>query len=217
MPRKKDKSLDNIRVGIEIEAEFKSEEVSEKLIEKHRMIQGWKIDRDGSLDHGAEYKPKNSNKLYYNKDSFDQIKEVIALIKVHQGHIKPTCGGHVHIDMSNFSNQEIVNIVKAFIKQQDKIYRKFKVLKSRAEDHARKIPKSVLKDINEHTVKNIRKDAYGNRENEYYGNRDYGLNLLSLERHGTIEWRLFSGSIQIRTWKAYIKFAIEFCIKHAEK
>jgi hypothetical protein len=216
MPRKKDRTLESVRYGVELEVEFKSDEISQKLIEKHRIIRGWKVDYDGSLDAGAEYKPTNGNKLHYNEDSIDQIKEIIGLIKAHKGHIRPTCGGHVHIDMSQFTNQEIVNIVKAFVKKQKGIYRKFRVLKSRSDDHARKIPKEVLTKLDASIIKNIKSNEYGSNESDYFSNRDFGLNILSLGRHGTLEFRLFSGSIQISTWKTYIKFAINFCLNNAK-
>lgn len=40
---KKDRALDTVRVGVEIEVEFKNEEISEKLINKHRVIPKWDI------------------------------------------------------------------------------------------------------------------------------------------------------------------------------
>jgi len=213
MPKKIVRSLENIRYGVEIECEYPDSKDSSKLIEKHRVIRGWEITFDGSLDNGSEYKAKKGNKLYYNEDGIDQIKEIIGLIKAHRGHIKKTCGSHVHICMSKFSNQEIVNIIKAFIKKQDYIYHKFEVLKCRQKDHARKIPKDVLKLLTAEIVKKTKKNEYGDNEiHEYFGNRDYGLNMLSLARHGTLEFRIFSGSIQIRTWKKYIQFAINFCL-----
>jgi hypothetical protein len=105
-----------------MEVEFPDTKDSQKLIDKHRIIRGWTIDTDGSLDNEAEYKTLDRNHLFWKEDCFDQIKEIIGLIKAHRGKIKDkTCGLHVHIDMKNFKNEEIVNIIKAFIYKQNKI------------------------------------------------------------------------------------------------
>jgi hypothetical protein len=213
---KKERKLDTIRIGVEIECEFPNKVDSEKLIEKHRIIPGWEISGDGSLDNGAEYKMKDKKKLYFNKDGIEQLKEILGLLKAHKAIVTQRCGFHCHIDMSMFSDQEIVNMVYAFIKEQNTIYRKFKVLRHREKAHCNKIPKRTK--ITADMIHRIRaKEDIGNQcENGYLEDRDWGLNCDALDRHGSIEWRLYNGSIQINTIKRNIKFALEFCIKHAK-
>ena len=170
-----------------------------------------------SLDNGAEYRPKDRNKLYWNEDSIDQIKEIVGLIKAHKGHIKgSTCGFHVHVDMTKFSNKEICNIIKAYIKQQTKIYKQFNVLKCRL-DYAQKIPTTVLKHLTEANIKKVRENdtCYG-EGNDYFNERHYGCNVLALQKHGTLEFRMINGTIQISRIKAYIKWCLEFCLKYAK-
>lgn len=65
MSRKIKRNLKNVRFSIEMEVEFPDSKDSQKLINKHRLIRGWEIDYDGSLDNGAEYRPKDRNKLYW--------------------------------------------------------------------------------------------------------------------------------------------------------
>jgi hypothetical protein len=218
MPRPKAKrTFENLRFAIEIEVEFPSKKDSQKLISKHRIIRGWALDYDGSLDNGAEYRPKDRNKLYWNEDSIDQIKEIVGLIKAHKGHIKgSTCGFHVHVDMTKFSNKEICNIIKAYIKQQTKIYKQFNVLKCRL-DYAQKIPTTVLKHLTEANIKKVRENdtCYG-EGNDYFNERHYGCNVLALQKHGTLEFRMINGTIQISRIKAYIKWCLEFCLKYAK-
>jgi len=215
--RKIDRTLENIRYAIEIEVEFPNTKDSQKLIDRHRVIRGWAMDTDGSLENGCEYRPKDRNKLYWNEDCIDQIKEIVGLIKAHHGHIRPSCGFHVHIDSSKFTYKELINIVKAFIKEQKSIYRKFKVLKCR-EDYAQKIPTDTIKYLTERNIKKIKKsDNYEDSINHpYFSERHYALNILSLQKHNTLEFRMLNGSIQIRTMKKYIKWCIEFCLKNAK-
>ena len=100
------RKLEKIRFGVEIEVEFPKEKDSWDLIQRNKVIAGWLMDYDGSLNNGAEYKPKDKNHLYYDDESMTQIKEIIALVKVHKGNIRPTCGLHIHVDMKDFNNKE---------------------------------------------------------------------------------------------------------------
>ena len=212
MPKLK-KEINKLRFGIEIEVEFPHTKDSLVLIAKHRIIRGWEIDNDGSLENGAEYKPKDNNKLYYNEDCIDQIKEIIGLIKAHRGNIKPSCGLHIHIDMKNFTNKEICNIVKAFINRQDKIYRKFNVLKIRQDETAQKIPINIKRVIKEKIIQEI-KDNECRNNNNYFQDRHYGLNLLSLNEHNTLEFRFFNGTIQPKKIQSYLYWLLNFCLNN---
>jgi len=207
--------LDTIRFAVEIEVEFPDTKDSYQLIEKNRVIRGWELDYDGSLDNGAEYRPLNKNKLYYNEDSIDQIKEIIGIIKAHKGHIRPTCGLHIHVDTKGFTREELVNITKAFFKHQDKIYKDLKVIKSREHDNAKKLKKKMVKQLTPSKITAIAKGRTAFKE-DMFQDRDFGLNLYALAVHGTIEFRMFNGTIQIRNIKSHIKWAIEFCLNHAK-
>jgi hypothetical protein len=214
---KKERNLKNLRFAVELEVEFPNKVDSQKLINKHRIIRGWEITWDGTLDNGAEYKAKDRNKLYWNEDSIDQIREIIGLIKAHRGNIKSsTCGLHVHIDMKNFTPKEIRNIVVAFIKKQNSLYKRFKVFKCR-ETYAQKIPIKYLKYITENNIKKVKENGSLDIGCDYFNDRHYSLNILSLDKHNSLEFRLFNGTIQINKIKQAIKFALEFCLKNAKR
>lgn len=207
------RKLEKIRFGVEIEVEFPKEKDSWDLIQRNKVIAGWSMDYDGSLNNGAEYKPKDKNHLYYNDESMTQIKEIIALVKVHKGNIRPTCGLHIHVDMKQFNNKEIINIVKAFIRKQDDIIKKFKVLKFRLSEQ-QKIHKNIIKKLNVNTIRNIKKGK--NLTEDFFNDRYYLLNIQSLHEHKTLEFRLFNGTIQPSKIKKYIKWALEFCIRNSK-
>jgi len=210
-----ERSLDSIRFGVEIEVEFNNTKDSYELIEKNRVIRGWTMDFDGSLENGSEYKSKDKNKLYFNEDCIDQIKEIIGLIKAHKGNIRPTCSLHCHIDMKKFTNQEIINIVKAFYNHQDKIYKDFKVVKSRENNYAKKLNKRMVNSLTPAKITAIKRGRTAFKE-DMFQDRDFGLNLYSLSVHGTLEFRLFNGTIQVRNIKSNIKWCIEFCLANAK-
>lgn len=213
----KSRKLNDIRFSPEIEVEFKNEKISTDLINKHRIIKGWDIKVENGLMKGAEYIPKNSNKLFFNSDSKDQIKEILAIIKVHKGFVTNKCGLHCHIDAKSFTSQEIVNIVKAFIKKQKDIYIKFKVYRRREKRHAEKIPNIIYDIINKDIVDSIRRGNPINLNSDYFISRFWGLNLQSLNAHNSIEFRFANGEIKFNKIIRVIKFCIEFCLKYANK
>lgn len=210
------KTLEEIRFGVEIEVEFPDSEDSFELIKKNRVIKGWKIDDDGSLDNGAEYKALDRNKLYYNKDSLVQIKEILALIKVHKGNIKPSCGLHIHIDAKPFKDIEVYNIIKNFQKQQSQIIKDFCVLKSRIHDTAGKITNADIKELSIHDIKKLRAGNYMIGDAGFCSDKYKLLNINSLSIHHTLEFRLFNGTIQYRRIAGHIKWAINFCLENCK-
>jgi len=207
------KKLNEIRFGIEIEVEFPKSKDSYELIHRNKVIPGWKMDFDGSLDNGSEYKAVDKNKLYYDDESLTQIKEIIALIKVHRGNIRPSCGLHLHVDMKDFDDKEIVNIVKAFYRKQKPIIKKFNVLKCRLEEQFI-LPKGVLK-LTPKILNDIKKDKASKYEEDYFYTRYYLLNVTSLNEFNTLEFRLFNGTIQYKKIKEYIRWVLKFCIDNA--
>jgi len=88
--------IKKIRFAPEFEFELPAKTESDRLIERGKTLKGWEIKNDGSLNNGIELSPENSNHLYYNEDSFLQIKEILALVRVYRGKAKPTCGLHIH-------------------------------------------------------------------------------------------------------------------------
>ncbi len=218
---KKELNLEDVRFSIEIEVEFPNTENSEELINKHRVIPGWEMDYDGTLDNGAEYRPKKRNKLHFTTDSLTQITEIIALIKAHKGRIRPSCGFHIHIDTKYFSNKDIVSIVKRFISRQDYIVKKFNTLKNRLKSQSCKVPKEVYDKITPEMITQIKRgNNFSRYEDNYTGDlsyfteRHFALNLQALEAHGTLEFRLFNGTIQYRRIRNYVKWTIQFCINN---
>src|SRR3989304_3900672 len=84
-----------IRFSPEFEFELPAKTDADKLIERGKTLNGWKIKADYSLTNGVELSPKNSNHLYYNDDSLMQIKEVLALLRVYRAKALPSCGLHL--------------------------------------------------------------------------------------------------------------------------
>lgn len=206
--------ITKLRWAVEIEVEFPKSKDSEKLISRHSMIRGWTMDMDGSLDNGVEYRPKNSNKLYFNEESMTQLKEVLALIKCHKGKISSKCGLHIHIDCSKFTDRQVLEIIREFIHKQRYIITRFNVHKDRLDEYCKLLPTNGLTKIKlDHISKHRRTETdwsyneYGYLQEKYYS---LNVNHLSKGDYGTIEIRLFNGSIKYKELKDRILWTLNF-------
>lgn len=206
-----------IRYAPELEIELPAKIDADKLIDRGKTLKGWEIKADGSLNNGIELSPENANHLYYNPDSLMQIKEVLALVRVYRGKAKDTCGLHIHINVRNLSDKQILTIIKEWIHRQRYIAKKFKVSKERIEETCKLLPKSELHKLTEKEIHSFRNNlrtsfkAYGYLDEKYYS-----LNVSHLPKNDyqTIEFRLFSGSVNYREIKEVIYFTLNF-IKEA--
>ncbi len=80
-----------LRWSPELEVEFPTKIDIDKLHARYdKFLGGWQVTTDGSLDNGLEFKPKKSHKLYYNSESFEEIREIFHLIRGHKGKVTHT-------------------------------------------------------------------------------------------------------------------------------
>lgn len=217
--KKKDNSLKlidikRIRFSPELEIELPAKQDSQRLIDRGKTLKGWEIKSDGSLDNGIELSPENSNHLYYNEDSLLQIKEVLALVRVYRGKINSeTCGLHIHINVKNLTDKQILSIIKEWIHKQRFIAKKFDVHKKRIEDTCKLLPKSELNHLTEKQIHKFRNSRdYSFREYGYLDEKYYSLNVSHLPKNDyqTIEFRLFGGTLNFREIKEIIYFVLCF-------
>lgn len=207
--------IDKIRFAIEIEVEFPHSKDSQKLIDRHRVLEGWEIDSDGSLTNGAEYRPKLGNHLFWNEESMTQIKEMLAIIRVHRGTVTKDCGLHMHINCKNYTDRQILEIIKEFIIKQRYIVKKFNVHPDRLESTCKLLPRENL---NKLTVKQIHEFRHQSQDWSYSGynglldEKYQALNISHLRQgdYGTLEFRLFDGTISYRRLKAQIEWVLNF-------
>jgi hypothetical protein len=206
--------IKKIRFSPELEIELPAKRDSEKLIERGKTLKGWEIKADMSLDNGIELSPENSNHLYYNEDCLLQIKEVLALVRVYRGKINPkTCGLHIHVNVKNLSDKQILTIIKEWIHKQRFIAKKFKVHPDRLADTCKLLPKTELHKLTEKEIHAFRNNlrtsfrAYGYLDEKYYS---LNVNHLPKNDYQTVEFRLFGGSVNFREIKESIYFTLNF-------
>jgi hypothetical protein len=214
--------ITKIRWAIEIECEFPHSKDSQKLIDRHRVLDGWEIDYDGSLENGAEYRPKKSNHLYWNEESLTQLKEILALIKVHRGRISKNCGLHIHINCKNFTDKQILFIIKEFIACQKYIVKTFEVHSDRLDNTCKLLPKEDLNKLTEKQIHNFRRQTQEWSYSGYNGlleEKYRALNVSHLRQgdYGTLEFRLFDSTLSYKKLKTQIEWTLNFIKRSIER
>lgn len=205
--------IETIRFSPEFEFEVSSARLSEKLIERSRTLQGWKIHEDCSLDHGIELSPENTNHLFYNEDSLLQIKEVLALCRVYHAKALKTCGLHFHINAKSLSDKDIVKIITEWVHRQEYVVKRFRVSKDRLENTCKLIPKKELKLITEKNIHKFRNSGvlYRGEENLFEDKyRSLNISHLPKDSYQSIEFRSFESTVNFKEIKSIIYWLLCF-------
>lgn len=212
--------ITKIRFSPELEVELPAKVDANQLIARGKTLKGWEIKGDGSLENGIELSPENGNHLYYNKEDLMQIKEVIALVRVYRGKIKPTCGLHIHIDVRKLTDKDILHIIKEFVACQKFIAKRFEVSKERLENTCKLLPKNEIHKLTEKSVHKFRNNNSTSFKNyPYLDEKYYSLNCCHLPKteYQTLEFRLFGGTLNFREIKERIYWTLTFIKQGLER
>jgi len=203
-----------LRFAVEVEVEFPKAQDSSDLISRHRLIPGWEMDFDGSLDNGAEYRPRKSNHLYYNQETLTQLKEILALIRVHEGRVNSNCGLHIHINCKGFTDREVLTIIQEFVHKQRYIVNKFKVHSVRLKNTCKLLPKKNLYQLSVKQIHHYRAltQDWNFSQYNYFSDKYYSLNITHLSKgdYGTLEFRLFNATLNYSDLKDRILWTLKF-------
>ncbi len=207
-----------LRFSVELEAEFPEKVDIDILRTRYRkLLKSWTVVHDYSMNNGLEFKSKDYNKLYFKKECFDEISEILHIIRKRKGSVaSKKCGLHVHIDAKKLTNEEIIKIVKEMMAKQHYMVRDFKVNADRLNHYCKYIKKAHLKGLTPKVLQDFR-DKKQIKNVPYLQEKYYVLNVLSLLEHGSLEFRLFNGTKYLRDIKKIIKYIFEFLINALER
>ena len=128
--------------------------------------------------------------------------------------VNKTCGIHVHIDASPFDARTLRNITNIMASKEDLIYKALQVSVSREHSYCQKVEQRFLEELNRKkpkTLNGVERIWYGGdsrRDTHYDDSRYHCLNLHSVFQKGTVEFRLFNGTLHAGKIKAYIQFSL---------
>lgn len=145
------------------------------------------------------------------------LQEIIRILRRNgaKSSADKQCGIHIHIGVGEHSIKTLKNLVNYMSSYQDLIYRALQI-SPRREHWCKKLESSLIDKFNEHGLDTFEKgeSAWYGKGNEsgkyqhYDSSRYHGLNLHSVFSKGTIEFRLFNGTLHAGEIRSYVCFCL---------
>lgn len=142
------------------------------------------------------------------------IQEIIRKLKENGAITNGSCGIHVHIDASPFDARTLRNITNIMAAKEDLIYKALGVSVARQHRWCQPVEQRFLDEINRHRPRSMQEveriwyNGDSRRHTHYDDSRYHCLNLHSVFQKGTVEFRLFNGTLHAGKIKAYIQFCL---------
>lgn len=142
------------------------------------------------------------------------VQEIIRKLKENGAITNKSCGIHVHIDASPFDARTLRNITNIMASKEDLIYKALGVSVARQNRWCQPVEQRFLEELNSrrprsmNEVERIWYDGDSRRYTHYDNSRYHCLNLHSVFQKGTVEFRLFNGTLHAGKIKAYIQFCL---------
>ncbi|WP_123053075.1 amidoligase family protein [Clostridium sp. JN-1] len=187
----------------------------------------WKIMSDASIETMKKEKGTliSADKSYsvelvtpiLKYEDIEILQELIRKLR-HAGAVsesKLKCGIHIHIGAKGHTPNTLKNLVNLIAAKEDLIYKSLEIDPARVK-YCKKVNNHLMETINKKKPKNLKELAdiwysdYGveNRRRHYHTSRYHGLNLHSTFTKGTIEFRLFNGTMHAGKIRSYIVFCL---------
>lgn len=153
----------------------------------------WECTSDGSLNDASGACELKTPPLPFAQ-GLEDVLDVAQVLRAAGGRADGSCGGHVHVDASQMRACHMRDLVEFYSQIQGRLYRAVRVREDRHRwatftssyvvGSLRGLPSTRLKiwEFKETMI-------------PAQGSRYIGLNLCSLAHHGTVEWRLFNGTL----------------------
>lgn len=181
----------------------------------------WQIVHDGSINiQNSIFEAGEKVELVSpicGYDDIETIQKIVRKLKQKGAMVNSSCGVHIHINASTHNAKTLRNITNIMASKEDLIYKALKVSVSRENRYCKKVDKRFLEELNRKKPKTLNElsriwySGYpGNDESDdhYHDSRYHCLNLHSVFEKGTIEFRLFNGTLHAGKIKAYIQFCL---------
>ena len=178
----------------------------------------WKVVRDASLSGGERSGEIVSPILTYA--DLDTLQEIIRSVRTAGAKADPSCCGiHIHVDGAGLDARSTTNLVKLVYKQERILENALGISATRLSRYCRPIEPAFMRTLDERkprTMAAVRDAWYGYRNaqpSRYDSSRYHGLNLNSLFFRGTVEYRLFNGTLHAGEVKAYVQLVLALTAK----
>lgn len=194
---------------------------------KDQSSRTWKVMRDSSInpvrnDGTSEYMDEYRVEMVtppLNYEDIETLQTIIRKLREAGAKANSSCGIHIHVDGANHTPKSLKKLINFMVARQDLIYEALNI-GARGDQWCRKLNPQLLvemrkdKNLSKSSAENIwysrANDNYcGGIDHQHYNTTRYhGVNLHSYFSKGTVEFRLFNGTLHAGKIKAYIQFCL---------
>ena len=152
-------------------------------------------------------------------EDMEDLQQIIRELVKAGALVNESCGIHVHVDGAKHTPESLTRLLNFATGRQDLFYEALQI-GARGDRWCRKIDKSLLNAMKhggnqsrsaaERTWYSSVNSGYtGGINHEHYNSTRYhGINLHAFFTKGTVEFRLFNGTLHAGTIKAYVQFCL---------
>jgi hypothetical protein len=180
---------------------------------QNRASTGWKITDDGSINGNDTVELVSP--ILSGPAGLEEVAKVVKLMAAAGGKVNKTCGFHVHVNAQDLSSGTLVNVYRRYAKHEAQID-SFMVPSRRGNLNGYcKSPTSMLYMLDAATPAMSCEDVAELMFERwvggtYIGGRYNKVNLCAYLRHGTIEFRHHSGTLNVNKVINWIAFCVNF-------
>lgn len=170
---------------------------------KNNKVMTWTIKEDPTV--GTEEIPLEiTSPILEEPEDYESFKKVIQLVKDAGAQSEPSTGGvHVHVNFNHQDGPELAALAGIFSEIEEEVKQLFSVMPTR-NDHIKPTGRLLLRTIKETKNPNDASFLYNLINSQ---SRNHALNLQSLRRFQTVEFRLFNSTFDIEALELMSDFA----------
>ncbi len=142
----------------------------------------------------------------------ETLQEIVRKIRKSGGFVNETCGLHVHIGAADISAQAVRNLINTVASREELFYKALNVHENRKR-YCKPTDKNFLRDLNAKkpaTLEEVKEIWYKGEDHtnfHYHSSRYTICNLHALFSKGTIEFRIFNGTLHAGEIKTAMQFS----------
>lgn len=211
-------TMSNRTFGVEIECVGKTMEQAAAALNAagvvtriesygHSTPSTWKIVSDSTVTDAHSNGFELVSPILRGQAGLDQVAKVSAALIAAGVKVNRTCGFHVHVGANDLNTATLVNLVKRYSEHESTIDSFMPKSRRGTENRFCQRMSGIAATLVSRSFASVR--ALTNYVSGSF-DRYYKLNLAAFLRHGTVEFRQHSGTIDARKMTSWILFCLNF-------
>lgn len=162
----------------------------------------WKILRDTSIRTEGDGEQCELVTPILKWDDIETLQEIVWNLRRAGAKVNESCGQHVHVGAAGMTAAMIRNLVNTFASREELFHKALKVSEDRKRRYCKPVDERFLAELNTRkpeTLDELKKIWYGDDgdHSEHYDySRYHALNLHATFTKGTVEFRIFNGTLE---------------------